>query len=231
MYTILSLGTLWFWLFIAIVTILIIWAQEGADDDGHPGTVSTLICLGALTALFFLGCKQEIYGLFNYIVANPLSVVFAFFAYVLLGSVWSVVKWYFFVLNIRDKYKAQIESITKSFNDNIKRLNNNRIELVENKNRPDKSTLQKADYDHDIASLDNRIKSTETELKYKLESTKESYMPEVKKHKSLILTWMFYWPFSAIWTVVNDPIRRVFQRVYVGLETVYQRITDRAFAE
>ena len=54
-------------------------------------------------------------------------------------------------------------------------------------------------------------------------------VPQVKEHKSDILMWMTYWPFSGLWTLINDPVRRIFQWIFVGIKSSLQKISDRMF--
>lgn len=47
-----------------------------------------------------------------------------------------------------------------------------------------------------------------------------------KDNKSRITMWMLYWPWSALWTLTNDPIRRFFNMVYRLLTNTYQKMAD-----
>jgi hypothetical protein len=40
---------------------------------------------------------------------------------------------------------------------------------------------------------------------------------------------MTYWPWSALWTLINDPVRRFFCWIYEQISGVLQEISDRAF--
>lgn len=53
--------------------------------------------------------------------------------------------------------------------------------------------------------------------------------PSVLDEKSRILPWMIWWPLSAAWTIVNDPIRRIFQQIYLNIAQHLQKVSDRAF--
>jgi len=54
--------------------------------------------------------------------------------------------------------------------------------------------------------------------------------PKVGSHKGRIMLWMCWWPWSMVWTIINDPVRRMFSRIYDLLEGLFQKIADRAFA-
>lgn len=55
--------------------------------------------------------------------------------------------------------------------------------------------------------------------------------PNWMENKASILMWMSHWPFSFVWTVLNDPIRRIFMFIYSRLGSLMQRITDRQFKD
>lgn len=53
--------------------------------------------------------------------------------------------------------------------------------------------------------------------------------PEAVDHKERIITWMAYWPFSMLWTLINDPVRRAFEWIYRRIGKFMQDISDKIF--
>jgi len=53
--------------------------------------------------------------------------------------------------------------------------------------------------------------------------------PKAKDNRSHILMWMSWWPFSALWTMVNDPVRKAFEWIFDSLEKTFDRISERVF--
>jgi hypothetical protein len=53
--------------------------------------------------------------------------------------------------------------------------------------------------------------------------------PQVHSHKGDIILWMTYWPFSGLWTLVNDPVRRAFRAIYRNIASTLQSMSDRLF--
>jgi hypothetical protein len=49
------------------------------------------------------------------------------------------------------------------------------------------------------------------------------------EHKGRFLAWIAYWPWSLVWTAINNPVKRLAQRIYYELQSTYQRITDRVW--
>ena len=37
---------------------------------------------------------------------------------------------------------------------------------------------------------------------------------------------MMYWPLSGIWTLIDDPVKKAFQKIFSGLENRFQKISD-----
>lgn len=56
------------------------------------------------------------------------------------------------------------------------------------------------------------------------------FEPKARKHKNLILMWMTYWPWSFVWTLINDPVRKFFRAAYYRLAERLESISKNAFA-
>jgi hypothetical protein len=52
---------------------------------------------------------------------------------------------------------------------------------------------------------------------------------DVSQWRSELLTWFTFWPASGAWTLLNDPIRIVFDKVYVWSSKRLQSISDSFF--
>jgi phosphate/sulfate permease len=55
--------------------------------------------------------------------------------------------------------------------------------------------------------------------------------PVARDHRSSLIRWATYWPFSMIGTALNDFVRKIFNYIYEMLQTTYQRISDHLFRE
>ena len=53
--------------------------------------------------------------------------------------------------------------------------------------------------------------------------------PQVTEHRGDIIRWMTYWPFSLLWTILNDPVRRLFEFLYNLVGAKMQAISDQLF--
>jgi hypothetical protein len=53
--------------------------------------------------------------------------------------------------------------------------------------------------------------------------------PTAREHRSDITGWMAFWPWSAIWTLINDPVKRMYKALARSLEKVFDGISRRVF--
>jgi len=52
---------------------------------------------------------------------------------------------------------------------------------------------------------------------------------KISDNKSRYLIWMTYWPVSAFWTLINDPVRRAFNAIYNAMAGSLQASSNKAF--
>lgn len=175
---ILIFGTIWFWLVLTGTLGLIIYFLESAlyeHKDTGGGVKATFTLAVFIAAYYLFGSHDHIFNILNYIKTHTLTIAGLLGVYLVLGVVWAIVKWYFYLLNKR-------EYLTDRLKNSI------------------------------INDLDN-------------------YIPAAKENKSRIMSWMMYWPFSGIWTLINDPIRKAFQVVYRNIEIFFDKMSASIFAE
>jgi hypothetical protein len=88
-------GSLWFWLLLAVEIILVFVLLEW-----DQGVIATLTFLATLLLLQFLG-DVNLYG---YVIQHPLSVAIGAAGYFALGTLWAIAKWWFYVREQRAWY-------------------------------------------------------------------------------------------------------------------------------
>ncbi len=181
---------IWWWLLVAAVIIADVWFLE--YDNGVGATFSLIVFAAAM---FFFGDWNP----FPWMAANPLWTIGVVLGYFVAGGLWSIIKWYYYCLNIRDEYNDLKDDF-----------------FEEHGIKGDKIPSQlRANWQHKLDYSSFR---------------KGSIVPVARKHKSTILMWMTHWPFSAVWTILNDPIRRIFMRIYACLTGTLQKVSDKVFA-
>jgi hypothetical protein len=175
----LAVGAWGFWALIAISAIIM---SELVDTD-NPGwaTVTAVATVAILSGL----------GNFNPLVwihTNPADVAFCVAAYFVLGAMWGVVKWYFWLQKTK------------------------RMLIAFNNEHPSwkEDDLAHAIY---VAGIGG------------------DFPPNVSYHKAKIMGWMMLWPASMVWTMLNDPVRRIFEEIYDRIGGGLQAMSDRVFRD
>lgn len=152
-------------------------------------TVLVMITVGVLWFFFDI-------PIFSAIWNNPLWAILGFIAYFVVGTGWSMVKWFLHALRLKDDY---IEAMT----------------LWINHYATDKS-------------------AEEANLAWWTSMSGEDWHtkipPQASNNKELITLWILYWPWSMLWTLLDDPLRRLVNWIYRQIQFVYVRITDKVFA-
>lgn len=132
---------------------------------------------------------------------NPWHILGYIALYILLGIGWGYVKWIFFLLNARDDYRRDREIWKKNFE----------------RDKKDGSTT----YD-----------SFETYLNRHCISSYggSSFPPSASENKERITTWMAYWPFSALWTLSREPLKRLYNYLHKVIAKSFEQISRSIFA-
>ena len=207
------LWTLPFWLLVGVVCIVLIIAVE---YESPFWATASLVVTGLLLWLF------GNVNVFALAVAYPLWAFLGVLGYFAAGTLWSVGKWYFFVSARREEYNEKKAEFLKAHG------------LPENGPIPEELKL---DWWHcngsgwgrgrarDVMVSGMSAKDVEAEGR----KIQERLTPRVRDNKRRILTWMAYWPWSMFWTVLNDPVKRLFKYIYAKMKAVYQKIVDRVF--
>lgn len=177
---------------------------------------ATLFVIGLVAVSFesvFLGVVAVIAVVFAYnglaggavwawLTANPYNALYAFLGYVAAGVVWSFAKWMFHVWREKDRYVEVKEEFLAH---------------------------------HNISDAEWRALESTDGQKY--ESIRRAIMsgfgmkglPKASQHKARIIAWMMWWPASAVWTLIDDPLRRLFNWIYARVSSVYDKITKMIF--
>ena len=97
-------GTVWFWLLFGGAAILIIWFLESAldyerDRDNGGGFFSTLTLAACILLYYFFGSSEDVRNILIYLKDHPGQALLRVGIYIVLGLVWSIFKWYFFLHN------------------------------------------------------------------------------------------------------------------------------------
>lgn len=193
--------------FIMITGIIILIAMAFLLEFEREGWATTLFSLG--TALILWNFKMDIW---NYLTSNPVTTVGFIVSYILFGITWSFIKWRSYVKSIFDKVKeikAQFIAINGAITDKNRAAFNSKI---------DAANFKRADgYSQSVT-----IHDTDT-----FEEIGRKITPLASNKKSIITSWISYWPVSFAGTLLNNPFRKFFEWIYGNLSGYYDKITNK----
>ena len=148
------------------------------------------------------------FGNFNIAIAvrtHPIESVLCLGGYFVFGTFWSITKWWFFVRARKatyDEYKAEF----------LKKHNINSI-----------TSDCKSQFKEFMDNYRSGRRYWENELSWE--------KPIAKDNKSRIMTWMVYWPWSMVWTLLNDPVKKMFKAIYNRIVVVFDKISDNIYSD
>jgi hypothetical protein len=178
----------------------------------------------------------KLFGIPTFIVSHPSLCLGFIAAYIVIGIIWSFIKWYSYLLSFKEKFvdkkdkllstkKALVEAQSNWIQDNHIEFNNQPINL---------ESLPFENYgvinEKFITSNKNHDKLTRN-YGDAVRAYNGFYKPEVASHKGDIIAWMCFWPFSLIGTFINDPVRRLFNFIFNSLKGTYQKMSDSVFSD
>lgn len=189
-----AFGSFWFWTLILCESVAIIYFLE----HQKPGRLNMSIFL----FLFLLWVFSDI-PVVSYVFHNPVRIVATILGYLVAGTLWSIAKWYFFVLNVRDDYYEARKSFCEEQGIAGTEW------TPEQKQRWEKYFARQRSY---------------------FRSGVDSFgRPIARENKERIVMWMCYWPWSMVWTILNDPFRRLFLAIYEYVQGIHDSISRRLY--
>lgn len=158
----------WFWILFGFWSLVVLFTVKLEQ----PG-ITAFVSFGFFVMFARWGVLPGGESLLGIIAANPGSTILIVVAFFVLGTIWAIVKWWFYIQRQAEKRRQEL--------------------------------AKPSNYGTPIRK------------------------PLVIDNKSRIMTWMCFWPFSLIWTLVDDSIRGVFRFIYTKIRTKLQRMADKAF--
>lgn len=197
-----GLGMAWIW-FLSLIVVESIVLLFLIEND-KPGWCT--LTLGATFGLLKLLAGVNVFEMAWH---NPGATALIILGYFAAGTAWSIAKWYFFVKDKRARYdEAKAEyALTPEYT----------YSTTRNKDGGREQEKQPVSWTNSgrYGSFIDRYTKTPA--------------PSVRANKSRIMTWMGYWPWSMVWTLINDPIKRAFKAIYNRIHNMLQTISNNAF--
>lgn len=148
------------------------------------------------------------FSVVDWVVQNGVFTLVYVAAYLAVGVGWSFVKWFSYLMGFRDTFREQKEAFC------LKNGLDPKAPIT------DEKVL--SDFDHHLSS---NVSWGERHRGQLLSRER----PRAAKSKARITAWMAFWPFSVVGTVLNDPVRRLFNFLYSQFKALYQKMADFVF--
>jgi hypothetical protein len=207
-------GGLAFWILSAIAAVLIIVAL---DRDSGWGAFWTLVVFCVAFTLWGEGADVA-----KWAVSNPTYIAGGIGVYLLAGAVWGVGKW---ALTVRKLARKCKDIYQKRRFDFLTVHRDGMRGVTINEATPVPTHLQKEWLKTPIHTYgESFFQEVNRDEQGKIVA------PRARDYKASILLWMSLWPMSALWTVLDDLVKEVFENIYQFLSTWLQSIADKAFA-
>ena len=201
LFELMAVGSTWFWIVVGIsaIALIITLTEEGL-------VWSTTVVIGALAIVgLFTGTS-----LFAMIYQNLIWFGVILLAYIALGAIWSIIKWYLYLQYVKTELREAKDNflldndiaygeIPDNLFDDWKRI---AARIIENENGF-------------VGNLDKRSIQT----------------PSVSPYKWHIIRWMTFCPLSVLWSILDDFIVALYERIYYGIKRILQEMSRRVFDE
>lgn len=204
--TLLVFGTIWFWLIITLFCAVAVLFLENLERNGRDGNEAyfSLVTLSLCTAALFYFCGQ-LKAVVLAALSNPILTLEFVAGYFVVGIIYSFIKWYFYLRNIKEKY------IIYKVNWIRNNLAEKRWGEITNWSNPTIPEDMKQDWEE------------------KLQYQSQFWLFICGKiissdHKSRITAWVAWWPISGAWTLLNDPIKRMANYLFNQFKEIYNKI-------
>jgi len=190
------------WLLLIIVALIVLGIIDMVLVEAEQFGWATLLLILTGVGLHFL----HVFSVLEWIHLNgwfTLAYVGGYFA---AGIVWSFVKWFSYLMRMRDRYRQYRE------------------EFLTGKGLPANTELT----DELLKSLKEFIRD-----KWDREFSPNDLAsrPKARQNKRRITAWVAYWPVSLIGTFLNDPVRRLIDWIWSWFKGLYQQVADRVYRD
>lgn len=193
-----------FVLILAVLFVLFVLECVFTEVEHFGWATVTLIATAIGSAI--IGHWFPEYSVLTFVKAHGVFTAVYAVAYVGVGVAWSFVKWFSYLMSFRDAFREQKEAFCKKNN------LDSREAIPEDK----------------MAAFDQHISHVSWTNNHRSQLlTRER--PRASKNKARITAWAAFWPFSFLGTLLNDPVRRIFNFLFNQFKALYQKMSDWVF--
>jgi len=211
---------------LVIVVLLVLFCVEAILTEVEHWGWASLTLVATLVGLHFL----HIFSVWDFVKSHTVEALLGTGGYVVIGVVWSFIKWFSFLLGFRDAYREQKENFFA-----FKRLpaNSNLDAALEEEFLKGLSGEDRYSHRYIEDEGGKKIANISPRWWSKVNTYRGNSLhikPKASNNKARITSWGTFWPFSMVGTIINDPLRRLWNFLWGQLKALYQRMADHLFA-
>jgi hypothetical protein len=199
------IGTLSFWVISLAIFFLLTWFTEDDKD------VLATLCVGVF---IWTAATVNDFSVF----VNPLLWVKWFGIYLIVGCLWSFIKWFSFLHRAKDRLQKLKASFAK----------HNPTLVVDNK-VTDEGFPRFAKHLYENNYVSQFISPNGYSGNERTIQERSDVIPSVREQFGSLVGWIVWWPMSAFWTLLNDPIRRLAEFLVRSLKGAYTQMGQAVF--
>lgn len=208
------LSPLW-WLLVVGSCIAILVALEK-----EKGIAAGLVVLGTIAAMVLLGDTPLIAAICD----NPKTTIAIILGYFVVGAVWGIIRWTFYVdkkFNAYEDFKRtwlrnQGLSETKEIPDNLKQEFQKHLE-------------SHSEYSYSIYKDVPKVGNGGYTYNERVSQKIIQIRPLAWQNKARIGNWIGYWPWSMVWWFIDDAVRAVVRVIRNLIMESLEKISIRRF--
>jgi len=213
-------------LILVVAVLVVLFVVEAVLTEVEHWGWATVVMLLTLVGLHF----THVFSLYEFFRDHALEGLIGTAGYVGAGLVWSFIKWLSFLMGFRDTYREQREAFLGA-----KNLPTDTKVLTEEQEREFLEGLSymahtEAPYVYDADGKKVGAPRRWKASLYDYRGNSLNVRPRAAKNKSRITSWAIFWPFSLVGTLINDPLRRLWNLIWGAVKGLYQKMSDRMFA-
>lgn len=196
-------------LILAVLFVLFVVECILTETESFGWATLTLLVTG-VASVFLHRLWPDVPSVWEFVRAHGVFTLVYVGAYVAVGIVWSFIKWFSYLMSFRDAFRTQKEAFFKS-----KGLDG----LLATAPVPEEHQAAFKDFiQHNVRwTGEHRAQLFDLER------------PRASKNKARITAWASFWPFSFVGTLLNDPVRRLFNLLFNWFKALYQQMSDWVF--
>jgi hypothetical protein len=207
--------------FLPVLALLVLFTWIFAERESGWAVILTV----AVGLLVFNGFPQ-----LTEFFSHPTNVVATIAGYVVFGVLWAFTKWYMVLNKTKTKFITFRTNYLESKNFDAGYFSKpapSASTLMKHTPEEEKIIKDHADY---IEAIGKAFGNHSVRQPATVQDAIKNIRPLASRHKSSIMFWIGYWPFSVIWFLISDLVREFAEFVYNKIAGTFQRLSDRMFS-